>query len=234
MRFTDMGSANIPAHIGIIMDGNGRWAHLRDKDRSFGHRAGTANVERIVEYAFHRGVKALTLYAFSSENWARPEKEIDALMRLLERYIKKFAGKMTENGIRLKVIGDIGVLSEKLKKAIYDAENATEKNTAGILNIGINYGARQEIVRAVKEIISQGKEISVESISEHLYTFGSGEPDLIIRTGGELRLSNFMLFQGAYSELYFTDVLWPDFDEKEFDKAIESFSKRQRRYGAIK
>ena len=230
----DKESVNIPAHVGIIMDGNGRWAHLRGKNRSFGHRAGTANVERIVEYAFNRGVKALTLYAFSSENWARPEKEIDTLMRLLERYLKKFVGKMTKNGIRLKIIGDTSVLSEGLQSTISDVEKTTEKNAAGILNIAVNYGARQEIVKAVKEIAAKGEEISTESISEHLYTFGSGEPDLIIRTGGELRLSNFMLFQGAYSELYFTDVLWPDFGEKEFDKAMESFSKRQRRYGAIK
>ena len=226
-------TVKIPAHVGIIMDGNGRWAKLRGKKRSYGHRAGTANVERIVEHAFNLGVKNLSLFAFSSENWARPKEEVDELMRLLETYLKKFIGKVQKHDIRIKVMGDISVLSDKLKEVISKAVKDTENNLRGTLNIGINYGARQEIVRAVNEIVSSGEDVSEKNISAHLYSADLGDPDLIIRTGGELRLSNFMLYQGAYSELYFTDVLWPDFDEKEFDRAIESFSKRQRRYGGI-
>lgn len=230
----DKESVKVPAHVGIIMDGNGRWAELKGKNRSFGHRAGTANVERIVEHAFNVGVKALSLFAFSSENWARPKEEVDALMKLLERYLKKFADKVNKNGIKLTVMGDTTVLSDHLKTIIAETEKATAGNDKGTLNIGINYGGRQEIVKAAKEIKDCGEEFSVENFSKHLYTFNLGEPDLIIRTGGELRLSNFMLFQSAYSELYFTDVLWPDFDEKEFDRAIESFSSRKRRYGAVR
>ncbi len=222
-----------PNHIGIIMDGNGRWAKQRGKIRSFGHKAGSDNVDRVVSYAFSKGVRTLSLYAFSSENWARPKEEVDELMRLLEVYFKKFLKKVLKNDIRLFVMGDISALSTKLQKIIIDAMEKSKNNTSHVLNIGLNYGARQEIVTAVKKLIKENKEITEQSILENLYTAPFGEPDLIIRTGGELRLSNFMLYQGAYSELYFTDVLWPDFDEVELDKAIESFSKRKRRFGAL-
>lgn len=222
-----------PNHIGIIMDGNGRWAKQRGKIRSFGHKAGSDNVDRVVSYAFSKGVRTLSLYAFSSENWARPKEEVDELMRLLEVYFKKFLKKVLKNDIRLFVMGDISALSSKLQKIIIDAMEKSKNNTSHVLNIGLNYGARQEIVTAVKKLIKENKEITEQSILENLYTAPFGEPDLIIRTGGELRLSNFMLYQGAYSELYFTDVLWPDFDETELDKAMESFSKRKRRFGAL-
>lgn len=228
-----MDSKKIPAHVGIIMDGNGRWATMRGKNRSFGHKAGTANVERITEHAFNIGVKTLSLYAFSSENWARPKEEVDELMRLLEEYIKKFQKKLQKKGIRLAVMGDISVLSDRLKKAIKNAEEKTYGNSVGVLNIGINYGGRQEIVNAVNKLLEKKEPITVESISQNLYSAEFNEPDLIIRTGGELRLSNFMLYQGAYSELYFTQVLWPDFNEEEFDKAIDDFGKRNRRYGGL-
>ena len=223
----------IPNHIGIIMDGNGRWAKMRGKNRSYGHRVGSDNVDRVVSYAFNRGIRTLSLYAFSSENWARPKEEVDELMRLLEVYFKKFIGKVLKNNIKLCVMGDITALSKKLQKIILDAEEKSSKNTDFTLNIGINYGARQEIVTAVKKLIEEGKEITEQGILDNLYTAQFGEPDLIIRTGGELRLSNFMLYQGAYSELYFTDVLWPDFDENEFAKAIESYSNRKRRFGKV-
>ncbi len=223
----------IPNHIGIIMDGNGRWATARGKNRSYGHKVGSNNVERITEFAFNNGVKTLTLYAFSCENWARPKEEVDELMRLLEVYFKKFIKKIVKNDIKLRVIGDKSVLSEKVKKAIDDAERESQENGAHILNIAINYGGRQEIVHAVNGLISKGKEITVENISSELYTGVCGEPDLIIRTGGEIRLSNFLLFQGAYSELYFSDVLWPDFDEVEMQKAIDEFAKRNRRFGKV-
>lgn len=224
---------NIPAHVGIIMDGNGRWATARGKKRSFGHKVGSENVERIAEHAFNSGVKTLSLFAFSSENWSRPKEEVDELMRLLNVYLKKFIGKIKKNDVRIRVMGDFSVLSDSVKNSIKKATEATKDNTFGTINIALNYGGRQEIVKAVKEIVEDGEDVSVESISRHLYTADLGEPDLIIRTGGELRISNFMLFQSAYSELYFTDVLWPDFNEEEFDKALLSFSKRKRRFGGV-
>ena len=228
-----MENSKIPNHVGIIMDGNGRWAVARGKKRSYGHHAGSANVDRIVTHAFERGVKALTLYAFSSENWARPKEEVDELMKLLKVYFKKFIKKVVKNDVRLCVVGGRENLSPDLIKVIEDGEKKSANNSAHILNIAINYGGRQEIVHAVKRLISKGQEITESGILENLYTVDSGEPDLIIRTGGEYRLSNFLMFQGAYSELYFTDVLWPDFDETELDKAIESFSARKRRFGKV-
>ena len=223
----------LPAHVGIIMDGNGRWATARGKKRSFGHHAGSENVDRVVSHAFGLGVKTLTLYAFSSENWARPKEEVDELMKLLKAYFKKFIKKVVKNGVKLVVIGGREELSKDLVKVIEDGENKSKDNTEKTLIIAINYGGRQEIVHAVNRLIRDGKEITVDSIGQNLYTAPYGEPDLIIRTGGELRISNFMLYQGAYSELYFTDVLWPDFDEAEFDKAMDSFGLRKRRYGKV-
>ena len=228
-----MEEIKIPAHVGIIMDGNGRWAQARGKKRSYGHHAGSANVDRIVTHAFSRGVKALTLYAFSSENWARPKEEVDELMKLLKTYFKKFIKKVVKNDVRLIVVGGKEQLSEDLIKVIEDGENSSRENSGHILNIAINYGGRQEIVHAVNELIKSGEEVTVENISRKLYTAECGEPDLIIRTGGEYRLSNFLLYQGAYSELYFTDVLWPDFDEQELDKAITAFGSRKRRFGKV-
>ncbi len=224
---------NIPAHVGIIMDGNGRWAKAQGKNRSYGHKIGSDNVERVATYAFKNGVKVLSLYAFSSENWARPKEEVDELMRLLEVYFKKFINKLIKKDVRLCVMGDKTALSTKLQDIVKEAEEKSKDNNSFVLNIGINYGGRQEIVNAVNTLIKENKEVTVESISQNLYTAPFGEPDLIIRTGGEYRLSNFMLYQGAYSELYFTDILWPDFNEEEFEKALSSFAKRNRRYGKV-
>jgi undecaprenyl diphosphate synthase len=226
-----MDGKKIPQHVGIIMDGNGRWATLRGKKRTYGHEHGSKNVDRIVSHAFSSGIKALTLYAFSSENWARPKEEVDALMKLLISYFKKFIKKVIKNDVRLVVIGGRAELSKELVKVIEEGEEASKNNTGHTLAIAINYGGRQEVVSAVNKLIKEGKEVTVSSISDNLYTASFGEPDLIIRTGGEYRLSNFLLYQGAYSELYFTDVLWPDFDEAELDKAIESFGERKRRFG---
>ena len=223
----------LPNHIGIIMDGNGRWAKMRGKERSYGHKVGSENVDRIVSYAFERGIKVMSLYAFSCENWQRPKAEVDELMRLLDVYMKKFIKKVLKNDVRLSVMGDIEKLSPSLQKSIKKAMQDTENKQNFVLNIGINYGGRQEIVNAVNKLVKDGKDITVDSISENLYTAPFGEPDIIVRTGGEYRLSNFMLFQGAYSELYFTDVLWPDFDEKEFDKVLVEYSKRTRRFGKV-
>ena len=224
---------NFPSHVGIIMDGNGRWAELRGKKRTFGHKEGSKNVDRIVEHAFAKGVRTLTLYAFSSENWFRPKEEVDALMKLLKTYFTKFMKKVLKNNVRLNVIGDISVLTKDLQEIILDDMEKSKHNTERILNVAINYGGRQEIVYAVNKLIKENKEITVENISSALYTAEFGEPDLIIRTGGELRTSNFLIYQGAYSELYFTKVLWPDFDGAELDIALEEFSKRKRRFGKI-
>lgn len=228
-----MEKINIPKHVGIIMDGNGRWAEARGKKRSYGHQHGSANVDRIVTSAFSMGIQTLTLYAFSSENWARPKEEVDELMKLLKSYFKKFIKKVVKNNVKLSVMGGREQLSADLVKVIEDGENKTINNTSHVLNIAINYGGRQEIVYAVKKLIDEKKEITVDNISSCLYTAQFGEPDLIIRTGGEMRLSNFMLYQGAYSELYFTDVLWPDFDEKQLMIAVECFGKRKRRFGKV-
>ena len=228
-----MDAKKIPSHVAIIMDGNGRWATARGKERSFGHKKGSENVDRIVSHAFSRGVKTLSLYAFSAENWARPKAEVDELMRLLKIYFKKFIKKVLKNDVRLYVMGDLEKLTPELRKLIDSDMKKSEHCKEHILNVGINYGGRQEISAAVNKLVAEKKEITPESIAEALYTAPFGDPDLIIRTGGELRLSNFMLYQAAYSELYFTDVLWPDFDENEFDKAISNFSERQRRFGKI-
>ena len=228
-----MDNIKIPEHVGIIMDGNGRWATARGKERSYGHKKGSENVDRIVSYAFDKGVKTLTLYAFSSENWARPKEEVDVLMKLLKSYFKKFTKKAVKNGVHLKVIGGREQLSADLLEVIDQADQKTAENKELTLNIAVNYGGRQEVVRAVNKLLLEQKEITVDNISSQLDTANCGEPDLIIRTGGEYRLSNFLLFQGAYSELYFTEVLWPDFDEKQFDKAIVEFSGRTRRFGKV-
>ena len=228
-----MSEKKIPSHVGIIMDGNGRWAQARGKKRSYGHKFGSANVDRIVEHAFQSGIKTLTLYAFSSENWARPKEEVDELMKLLYSYFKKFIKKVIKNNVRLIVIGGREQLSEQLRAVIEDGEKKTENNTLHNLVIAINYGARQEIVQTVNKLIAEEKEITDNNILSNLSTAEFGEPDLIIRTGGELRLSNFLLYQGAYSELYFTKVLWPDFDEACLDLAISEFGDRKRRFGKV-
>ncbi len=216
------------------MDGNGRWAEKRSKSRKFGHRKGTANINKVVEHAFERGVKVISLYAFSCENWSRPQDEIDEIFRLLEVYFNKYIAKIVRNKVRIAIMGDISRLPENLQEIITEKCKITEQFTEKTLIIALNYGGRQEIVKAVNEMIANGEEITVDGISKHLYTSPYGEPDLIIRTSGEYRLSNFMLYQGAYAELYFTDVLWPDFHEKEFDEALESYSNRNRRYGGLK
>ena len=228
-----MENIKIPSHVGIIMDGNGRWAEMRGKNRSYGHKHGSANVDAIVTHAFESGVKSLTLYAFSCENWARPKEEVDELMKLLKIYFKKFIKKVVNNDVRLRVIGGREGLSADLVKVIEDGEKATKDNKKNNLNIAINYGGRQEVVRVVNKLIEQNLPITDQNISENLDTAHCGDPDLIIRTGGEYRISNFLLYQGAYSELYFTDVLWPDFNEVEFDKAIQSFGQRKRRFGKV-
>lgn len=224
---------SVPSHVGIIMDGNGRWAEERGKKRAFGHKAGSQNVDRIASCAFNSGVKTLTLYAFSHENWQRPPEEVKELMKLLKKYFKKFLKKILKNNIRLYVSGDVDGLDGDLRDVIlYDMEKSAG-NTEHVLNLAINYGGRQEVVYAVKKLIEKGEEITDEGILNNLYTAEFGEPDLIIRTGGEYRLSNFLLYQGAYAELYFTETLWPDFSEEDFIRALEEYGGRNRRFGKL-
>ncbi|MCQ9121383.1 polyprenyl diphosphate synthase [Rodentibacter pneumotropicus] len=229
---------NIPLHVAIIMDGNGRWAKQRNKLRVFGHTHGVGAVRRAVSYARQIGVKVLTLYAFSSENWNRQEQEVSALMQLFMQALDREVKKLHKNDIRLKIIGDMSRFSEKLQEKIRKAENLTEKNTALTLNIAANYGGCWDIVQATKQIADKVKnnEIHKEDITEqyfqcHLVTQDQPQVDLLIRTSGEQRISNFLLWQIAYAELCFLDVLWPDFSEKDFNQAIVSYQQRHRRFG---
>lgn len=231
---------DIPRHVGIIMDGNGRWAKNRKKPRTFGHKEGTERVIEIVEAAYKINVKSLTLYAFSTENWKRPEEEISKLMDLLAFYIKSQLEKIKKNNIRIKVLGDYNAFPDKIVALIDTALQETKSNDKMILNIGLNYGGQSEIVRASKKIcedVIAGNisidDINTESFKDYLYTRGQNDLDLLIRPSGELRVSNFLLYQLAYSEFYFSDVLWPDFHENEFYKAICDFQSRNRRYGGL-
>ena len=231
---------NIPNHVGIIMDGNGRWAKKRKMPRTFGHREGTQRVIEIVEAAYKINIKSLTLYAFSTENWKRPDEEISKLMDLLAYYIKNQLEKIKKNNIRINVLGDYKAFPDKIVRLIETALQETKSNDKMILNIGLNYGGQSEIVRASKLICADVvagrvslEDIDVESFKDYLYTRGQEELDLLIRPSGELRVSNFLLYQLAYSEFYFSNILWPDFHEEEFYKAIYDFQKRNRRYGGL-
>ena len=230
----------IPAHIGIIMDGNGRWAKKRKMVRSFGHKAGAKVFRKITKYCSNIGVKYLTVYAFSTENWKRPESEINFLMDLFEQYLNECINDFKDENIKVNFIGDKTKFSEKLQKLILEVENASQKSTGMTLNIAMNYGGRAEIVKAVKDIakkVSTGKisidEIDEDLISQNLYTKFQPDPDLIIRPSGEYRLSNFLTWQSVYSELLFMDILWPDFTEKDLDAAILEYNKRNRRFGKV-
>lgn len=229
---------NIPQHIAIIMDGNGRWAKQKGKMRIFGHKNGINAVRDAVAYARKVGVKVLTLYAFSSENWSRPKQEVSALMNLFMQALDLEVKKLHKNNIRLNILGDITGFSEKLQQKIIQAEKLTENNTALTLNIAANYGGCWDIVQAAKQLAEQVKDnqialsdITPELFQQHLVTKSQPQVDLLIRTSGEQRISNFLLWQLAYAELYFTDVLWPDFNESEFERAILVYQQRHRRFG---
>ncbi|OOF44318.1 polyprenyl diphosphate synthase [Rodentibacter trehalosifermentans] len=229
---------NIPAHVAIIMDGNGRWAKQQNKLRIFGHTNGVAAVRRAVSYARQIGVKVLTLYAFSSENWSRPEQEVNSLMTLFMQALDREVKKLHKNNIRLNIIGDTSRFSEKLQEKIAKAEHLTEKNTALTLNIAANYGGCWDIVQAARQIADKIKkdemtlaDITEQSFQSHLATQHQPQVDLLIRTSGEQRVSNFLLWQIAYAELCFLDVLWPDFSEEDFNWAIASYQQRHRRFG---
>ncbi len=227
---------NLPAHVGIIMDGNGRWAKARGLPRLAGHRAGVENLRRILQASVEFGIPILTLYAFSTENWKRPETEVRGLLRLLSEALAKEIGELHKNGVQLRHIGDLSLLSDDLQKRIQDAIALTRNNDRLIANIAFNYGGRMEIIEAVRAIVREGlppEAITEDVISNHLFTAGLPDPDLIIRTSGELRVSNFLIWQGAYAEYYVPSVYWPDFDKAELYKALQSYSQRQRRYGAL-
>jgi undecaprenyl diphosphate synthase len=231
-------AVNIPKHIAIIMDGNGRWAKQRLQPRFMGHRAGVKAVEGIVKRCAELGVEVLSLFAFSSENWRRPGKEVSLLMELFSHALSNQVKKLHENNIRLQIIGDLDRFSDALRQQIEQAQRLTEGNTGLTLNIAANYGGRWDITQSVRQLaqkVANGElaadAITEQSINDHLTTAAIAEPDLFIRTGGEQRVSNFLLWQMAYTEFYFTGVLWPEFDAKELDRAIASFSQRERRFG---
>lgn len=235
-----MENIKIPEHIGIIMDGNGRWAKNKGLIRSIGHKFGTETVRCAIEYCSQKKVKVLTLYAFSTENWKRPVAEINAIMSLLSEYLYKETPEMHQNGVKLSFIGDLSPIPEESMKAVNYAVDTMKDNMGLKVNIALNYGGRADILYSVKKIaqkVQSGEiepcDITENMISENLYTAGDPDPDLIIRTGCEQRLSNFLTWQSAYSELYFTDTLWPDMKPEDFDKAIEYYNTRNRRYGGL-
>ena len=227
---------NLPEHIAIIMDGNGRWAKKRGLPRTSGHSAGAKTFQNIARYCNKIGIKYLTVYAFSTENWKRPKDEVDAIMKLLHDYLVDSVNFKDEN-IRVRFLGDLSRLSDELNGLIADAENNSKNATGLNLNVALNYGGRDEIVNAVRKLAAKGADLTAlteQELSDNLYTSGMPDPDLIIRPSGEYRLSNCLIWQSAYAEYWFTDTLWPDFSEKDIDKAIISFASRDRRYGGTK
>ncbi|KPJ94678.1 MAG: UDP pyrophosphate synthase [Gammaproteobacteria bacterium SG8_11] len=231
-------ASRVPRHIAIIMDGNGRWAKQRNQPRFFGHKAGVEAVRDVVKACAQNGVEVLTLFAFSSENWRRPQKEVSLLMELLYAALTREVSKLNDNNVRLRIIGDRSVFSEKLQKRLHESEQFTENNTGLILVVAVNYGGRWDITQAAQQVAQkalsgelQASDITPELIGQHVSLADLPEPDLFIRTGGEQRVSNFLLWQLAYTELFFTETLWPDFSTAKLDEAILSFSKRQRRFG---
>ena len=238
MKYEEMtDKSNIPTHIAIIMDGNGRWAKKRLMPRSVGHKAGADMLKRIVRKCNDMGVKYLTVYAFSTENWKRPDEEVSLLMGLIVTYLQKEVKEMNENNVKIGAIGDI----EKLPKKAYDelkkAMEITKDNTGVVFSLALNYGFRDDLSHAIKNMMKENiniEDINDETVKKYLYTSYMPDPDLIIRTGGEVRLSNFMLYEASYSEFYFCDTLWPEFDEEQLCKAIYEYQQRDRRFGNVK
>ena len=225
-----------PQHVAIIMDGNGRWALSRGLPRLAGHRAGTENLRRIIRASVEFGVKYLTIYAFSTENWGRPPAEVKGLMHIFEDVIDRELDELHEEGVQLRHIGRLEKLAPKLHKKVEAAVALTSKNDRLVLNVAFNYGGRDEIVYAIQRIVEDGiskDDISTELISQYLFTAGTPDPDLVIRTSGELRISNFLIWQTAYSEWYITPTFWPDFDKEEYRHALEIYAQRDRRFGGV-
>lgn len=229
--------ARIPRHVAIIMDGNGRWARARGQPRLAGHRAGTRNIRRVLRACASCGVEVLTIYAFSTENWGRPSAEVRGLMRLLEQALTEQLAELHAEGVQIRHSGSLERVSESLSKAIQEALELTKDNQRIILNVAFNYGGRAEIMNAVRRIIADGvaaEEVNEDLFTRYLHTAGLPDPDLIIRTAGEMRLSNFLIWQGAYAEYYSTPTYWPDFDQEELRKALEAYAARERRFGRLK
>lgn len=226
----------VPAHVAIIMDGNGRWALKRGLPRLAGHHAGTENLRRIIRASVEFDVKFLTIYAFSTENWGRPREEVDGLMRILEDVIDKELKELNDQGVQIRHLGRLDQLSPRLQKKVAQAVESTKQNSQLVLNVAFNYGGRDEVVQAVQQMIRDdvpAEDVTPDLLSRYLYTAGTPDPDLIIRTSGELRISNFLIWQAAYSEWYVTPTFWPDFGKEEFRKALEEFGQRDRRYGKV-
>ena len=226
---------NLPEHIAIIMDGNGRWAKAKNRPRLFGHNAGMKTLKKIVRASSDAGIKIITMYAFSTENWKRSPEEVDGLMNIAVEYFHKEVGELHENNVKINVIGNLNGLGRKVREAALKAIDTTAANTGLVLNIALNYGGRDEILHAVKELMTAGispETVTEQHISDHLYTKGQPDPDLLIRTGGESRLSNFMLWQMAYAEFMFTDIYWPDFEVEVYYEMIKNYQNRNRRYGS--
>lgn len=226
-----MKGVKIPRHIAIIMDGNGRWAKKRLLPRSVGHKKGMERMIGLMEHAFDLGVEYITVYALSTENLKRPQEELEGLFNLLRVYFKDYIGRVCSRGVRLRALGNVSLIPEDTQKILRDAEAETSKYVGKGINVAVAYGARDEIIRAVNKAIEKGEKVTEESFASLLYTEGQPDPDLVIRTGKEIRLSNFLLYQSAYAELYFSDKMFPEFSDRDLDKAIQSFSKRTRRFG---
>jgi undecaprenyl diphosphate synthase len=228
--------AKTPNHVAIIMDGNGRWAQSRGMPRLAGHKAGTENLRKIITASVEFGIKYLTIYAFSTENWGRPKEEVQGLMHILEDVIDKELKELNEEGVQLRHIGRLERLGPKLNKKVLKAIELTSKNDRLILNVAFNYGGRDEIVYAIQKMIEAGvkaEDVNIDLVGEYLFTCGTPDPDLIIRTSGELRVSNFLIWQSAYSEWYVTPTYWPDFDKEQYRQALDAFSRRDRRFGSL-
>lgn len=226
----------IPTHVAIIMDGNGRWALARGLPRLAGHRAGTENLRRIITACVEFGIRYLTIYAFSTENWGRPREEVEGLMHILEDVIDRELAELDKEGVQLRHIGRLERLDPKLQEKVLEAIELTRDNSKLVLNVAFNYGGRDEIVYAIQRMIRDGvgpEEVDSDLVGRYLFTAGVPDPDMIIRTSGELRVSNFLIWQGAYSEWYITSTYWPDFGKEEFRKALDTYARRDRRYGGL-
>jgi undecaprenyl diphosphate synthase len=233
-----MDKNNIPQHIAVIMDGNGRWAKQRKKPRIFGHKEGAESLRAVLKGCAEFGVKYLTVYAFSTENWGRPQEEVDFLMNLFSLTIDREMGELMKNGVKLRFLGRLSKFSAELQKKMNDAMEKTKDNKRITLSVMVNYGGRAELVDAVNEIVERGtwnveRRVEEKDIQEHLYTRGMPDPDLLIRTANEMRVSNFLLWQIAYAEIYVTQTLWPDFRRDQLIAALEAYQKRERRYGKL-
>lgn len=229
-------SNSVPRHVAIVMDGNGRWARKRFMPRGLGHKAGVDALVKVVQAAADRGIGYLTVFAFSSENWKRPDEEVSGLMSLLLVALSKHIARLKDDGVRIRVIGDLASVNERVRGALEDAQRATEGNSRLTLTVAFNYGGRWDVVQACRKAIAMGlspEQLDEQCLSSLMATAETPDPDLFIRTGGEVRLSNFLLWQSAYAEFHFTDCLWPDFDERELDRALAVFTQRERRFGDV-